>query len=445
MEDGDLAKYISSFGDRLALKSFCRNGTTQKTKMGLFEKLRVKLKKRNNAEENENRKTKQARKAEENKTQDAEPADSSAGSSNKRRKATHRKIEIGWLHCEGEQRKQIRGKQGGGTRMVPIGIECGMDEVLQKGKRLLFPDVLSSKGHESEFNFELRDYKQNPVHEDATVGFIYDTLCMARLRFYVATSPKELKDDSATDGEKSKCGVITIDEDEEDDHQDSHDASQQDDLQCDSEQNKSERVQEEEDGVTITGIRYGTLFECDLVTDIESEVTFGPGCREIETDADDDTEPFDFGFQPQLQLQPLITSDVSSSLHSASSLQQVMDPPPEQLLSTSTVSNDASPAQLPGSTSQASLAKIITIHHVDPSELMEVLENYECRKMIKAKMLPQILKEIAHKELVQKPRRPIGHTCAFVLEVSDSYDNFPDFRSEFNAVLDSNIWVMDIV
>ncbi|KAK5858103.1 hypothetical protein PBY51_002271 [Eleginops maclovinus] len=95
MEDGDLAKYISSFGDRLALKSFCRNGTTQKTKMGLFEKLRVKLEKRNNAEENQ--------------TQDAEPADSSAGSSNKRRNATHRKIEIGWLHCEGEQRKQIRG------------------------------------------------------------------------------------------------------------------------------------------------------------------------------------------------------------------------------------------------------------------------------------------------------------------------------------------------
>ncbi|KAK5874178.1 hypothetical protein PBY51_019151 [Eleginops maclovinus] len=180
---------------------------------------------------------------------------------------------------------------------------------------------------------------------------------------------------------------------------------------------------------------------------------------------------------------------------------------------------------------------------VDSSELMEVLENYECRKMIKAETLPQILKEIAHKELVQKPRyvivcwkqlmhgkvniahddllaryqalrpnprrvqglldfqevmtskqrevenhlrrylreldedhlgkflrfttgsdiitctkiqvvftkmsdfsrRPIGHTCGFVLEVSDSYDNFPDFRSEFSAVLDSNIWVMDIV
>lgn len=42
-------------------------------------------------------------------------------------------------------------------------------------------------------------------------------------------------------------------------------------------------------------------------------------------------------------------------------------------------------------------------------------------------------------------RRPIGHTCGMVLELSDSYDNFPQFRAEFNCVLDSNIWVMDIV
>jgi len=42
-------------------------------------------------------------------------------------------------------------------------------------------------------------------------------------------------------------------------------------------------------------------------------------------------------------------------------------------------------------------------------------------------------------------RRPIRHTCGMVLELSDSYDNFPQFRAEFNCVLDSNIWVMDIV
>ncbi|CAM4708112.1 unnamed protein product [Leuciscus chuanchicus] len=42
-------------------------------------------------------------------------------------------------------------------------------------------------------------------------------------------------------------------------------------------------------------------------------------------------------------------------------------------------------------------------------------------------------------------KRPIGHTCGMVLELSDSYDNIPQFRAELNCVLDSNIWVMDIV
>lgn len=42
-------------------------------------------------------------------------------------------------------------------------------------------------------------------------------------------------------------------------------------------------------------------------------------------------------------------------------------------------------------------------------------------------------------------RRPISHTCGMVLKLSDSYDNFPDLRSKFNFILESNIWIMDIV
>lgn len=42
-------------------------------------------------------------------------------------------------------------------------------------------------------------------------------------------------------------------------------------------------------------------------------------------------------------------------------------------------------------------------------------------------------------------RRPIGHTCGMLLKLYGSYDNFPDLRSEFNSILESNVWVMDIV
>lgn len=40
-------------------------------------------------------------------------------------------------------------------------------------------------------------------------------------------------------------------------------------------------------------------------------------------------------------------------------------------------------------------------------------------------------------------RTPVAHTCSGILEIDLTYDNFPEFRSEMNSVLNSNIWVMD--
>ncbi|XP_041938181.1 uncharacterized protein LOC121699809 [Alosa sapidissima] len=42
-------------------------------------------------------------------------------------------------------------------------------------------------------------------------------------------------------------------------------------------------------------------------------------------------------------------------------------------------------------------------------------------------------------------RRPIAHTCDCYLELPIEYDNYPDFRYEFNKVLESGMWEMDIV
>lgn len=42
-------------------------------------------------------------------------------------------------------------------------------------------------------------------------------------------------------------------------------------------------------------------------------------------------------------------------------------------------------------------------------------------------------------------RRPVAHTCGCFLELSIHYDSYPDFRSEMNKILESNVWVMDIV
>ena len=42
-------------------------------------------------------------------------------------------------------------------------------------------------------------------------------------------------------------------------------------------------------------------------------------------------------------------------------------------------------------------------------------------------------------------RRPQSHTCGCVLKVPTGYHSYPDFRSEFNNILTSSMWVMDVV
>lgn len=42
-------------------------------------------------------------------------------------------------------------------------------------------------------------------------------------------------------------------------------------------------------------------------------------------------------------------------------------------------------------------------------------------------------------------RTPVAHTCSGLLQLPSTYDDYVDFRSEMNSVLNSNIWVMDII
>ncbi|KAM9717484.1 uncharacterized protein ACNS7B_021134 [Menidia menidia] len=180
MEDAQLANYLPSYGDRIALFNFCKRQThSAKRKQGLFEKLREKLKLRK-----------------ENQTGEEEP-----GTSNKTKKAraktATRNIEIGWVHTDGKITKQVRAKQGGGTRKIPINIQAGCDEILKQGKSLFFPDGKSSKGHECDFEFDVWDFKQNPFPKDVTVEMLYNTVKLPLLRFYISTQLKsELSEES---------------------------------------------------------------------------------------------------------------------------------------------------------------------------------------------------------------------------------------------------------
>lgn len=94
MEDAQLANYLPSYGDRIALFSFCKRHThSSKRKQGLFEKLREKLKLR---KENHSR----------------EEVPETSNKTRNRTKRSTRNIEIGWVHTDNEVTKQVRAKQG---------------------------------------------------------------------------------------------------------------------------------------------------------------------------------------------------------------------------------------------------------------------------------------------------------------------------------------------
>ncbi|XP_035988972.1 uncharacterized protein LOC110368217 isoform X1 [Fundulus heteroclitus] len=52
---------------------------------------------------------------------------------------------------------------------------------------------------------------------------------------------------------------------------------------------------------------------------------------------------------------------------------------------------------------------------------------------------------ISFTQLQGVQRRPVAHTCGCYLELPVNYENYPDFRHEINKVLESSVWVMDIV
>lgn len=103
-----------------------------------------------------------------------------------------RAVEIGWV-CFQEidsSYKQVRSKYGGGTRKISVPKDTKCSELLEMAKRLFFPEEISTKGHLSEFNCELLDFKSHQFDLDYTVQEMYDISSMNMLRFYLASSKK---------------------------------------------------------------------------------------------------------------------------------------------------------------------------------------------------------------------------------------------------------------
>ena len=184
MEDSDLSKYVTLFGDRIAIKQYCRNAVcdekTESNKTGtrkelLLAKLRTKL---------------ASRKRTSAMLQDAGEGSAdhcalktSSGNTNAYKKS--RLIEMGWLH-EG---KQVRAKNGGGTRSVLVPKSATKQELLVLAKELFFQDG-SKFGQFDEFVTDVCDFKMQPLRDSVSVAEMYENIKLPKLRVYLATSTR---------------------------------------------------------------------------------------------------------------------------------------------------------------------------------------------------------------------------------------------------------------
>ena len=185
MNEGQLSSYFEKFGDRIAVKAFCRMQLEMQENAGndtdtVIDKLNKKL-------------------GSKHKTVGK---DYSPSRSNKYRRMGNsngmkctRKVEIGWLHCVSKSKQdagycQVRAKCGGGVRHLQCDKNTNMEELKKIASDLFFPEGKSKKGNLDDFAKEMMDFSQKHLPGTETIGHLYDTQKMKTLRLYLATRTK---------------------------------------------------------------------------------------------------------------------------------------------------------------------------------------------------------------------------------------------------------------
>ena len=191
MSDEELSVYIPARGDRLALRTFRNTYKTETRKQKLFDNLRQKMKLRSKTLEEGG----------------LGGSDKNHLDGNKNAAKATRKLELGWIH-EG---KQVRKKNGGGTRNLEFPKTATKAQILEKCTELFFPNGSAKGLHFKDLAYEILDFKETPFPDDTTVGELYDELKMGILRFYLSTRLKE-HNDSDSNSSLPDPGLCLVEE-----------------------------------------------------------------------------------------------------------------------------------------------------------------------------------------------------------------------------------------
>lgn len=92
---------------------------------------------------------------------------------NKRAMKTQKKIEIGWLH----DRKMVRKRNGGGTRVIDVSKTATAKDILAQAKMLFFPNEESKQGKWEDFSHSIVDFQEAHLDEHISVGELSSMKC----------------------------------------------------------------------------------------------------------------------------------------------------------------------------------------------------------------------------------------------------------------------------
>ncbi|XP_049417519.1 uncharacterized protein LOC125879603 [Epinephelus fuscoguttatus] len=205
MTDEQMAKYITSYGDRVAALSFCQQTMCNLDKETLIQRLRDKI-----ATRKMRSRTKGVLCGTSGVLQ--KPGEGMARQRNTAGEKTSRKIEIGWLHFHSNEYHQVRTKNGGGTRHATVEKTTTVAQILELGKELFFPNGHSTKGQADDFTFEVCDFKRKHIPFDETVGRLYEQTKLKLLRFYICTKDEGPSTDQSS-SEVDECSEDFLTED----------------------------------------------------------------------------------------------------------------------------------------------------------------------------------------------------------------------------------------
>ncbi|KAK5874636.1 hypothetical protein PBY51_019564 [Eleginops maclovinus] len=176
MTDAEMAKYIPSYGSRLAVRSFCRIKETDRRTTQVIHRLRQNIaegkRKRSFAESSSERND-----------------DLMARHRNTNASRSKRRIELGWQHYHNHDFHQVRSKNGGGTRHLAVEKSTMVKQIMETAKNLFFPEGKSPKGSVEDFTYEICDFKKQSVDMTTTIADLYEQSKLKMLRLYLCTKP----------------------------------------------------------------------------------------------------------------------------------------------------------------------------------------------------------------------------------------------------------------